>query len=145
MQEQNHEIAIPVGMLSLIGMKGCEEITSKVDHYLVNWRSQRHGELMDDADFIGYCRDTYQLRAECPRFGTGEAKGTLNESVRLRTAKNINAAEICKRFGGGGHMRAAGCFISGSLEEVIEEISNAAIEALKEYTALKNKKAKSQF
>lgn len=69
-------------MLSLIGMKGCEEITAKVDKYLVEWRSQRHGEMMNDADFIGYCRDTYRLQADCPRFGTGEAKGTLKESVR---------------------------------------------------------------
>ena len=82
MQEPIHEISIPVGTMSLIGMKGCEEITAKVDKYLVDWRSQRHGEMMNDADFIGYCRDTYQLQAECPRFGTGEAKGTLKESVR---------------------------------------------------------------
>lgn len=82
MQEQIHEISIPVGMMSLIGMKGCEEITTKVNNYLVEWRSQRHGELMNDADFIGYCRDNYQLKADCPRFGTGEAKGTLKESVR---------------------------------------------------------------
>ncbi len=82
MQEPIHEISIPVGMLSLIGMKGCEEITAKVDKYLVEWRSQRHGEMMNDADFIGYCRDTYRLQADCPRFGTGEAKGTLKESVR---------------------------------------------------------------
>lgn len=82
MQEPIHEISIPVGTMSLIGMKGCEEITAKVDKYLVDWRSQRHGEMMNDTDFIGYCRDTYQLQAECPRFGTGEAKGTLKESVR---------------------------------------------------------------
>ena len=82
MQEPIHEISIPVGMLSLVGMKGCEEITAKVDRYLVEWRSQRHGEMMNDADFIGYCRDTYRLQADCPRFGTGEAKGTLKESVR---------------------------------------------------------------
>ena len=81
-QEPIHEISIPVGSLSLIGMKGCEEITGKVDKYLVDWRSQRHGEMMNDADFIGYCRETYQLQAECPRFGTGEAKGSLKESVR---------------------------------------------------------------
>lgn len=82
MQEPIHEISIPVCMLSLVGMKGCEEITTKVNNYLVEWRSQRHGEMMNDADFIGYCRDNYQLKADCPRFGTGEAKGTLKESVR---------------------------------------------------------------
>lgn len=77
-----HEVSIPVGMLSLIGMKGCEDVVQKVDKYLAEWRSERHGELMSDGDFIGYCRDSYQLKAECPRFGTGEAKGTLKESVR---------------------------------------------------------------
>ena len=63
MQEPVHEISIPVGMLSLVGMKGCEEITTKVNNYLVEWRSQRHGELMNDADFLGYCRDNYQVKA----------------------------------------------------------------------------------
>ena len=37
---------------------------------------------MKDGDFIGYCRDTYLLKASCPRFGDGEAKGTLKETVR---------------------------------------------------------------
>ena len=77
-----HEVSIPVGTLSLVGMKGCEEVAEKVDAYLADWRNQRHGELMTDGDFIGYCRDTYQLKAVCPRFGTGEAKGTIKESVR---------------------------------------------------------------
>ena len=37
---------------------------------------------MKDGDFIGYCRDSYLLNASCPRFGDGEAKGTLKETVR---------------------------------------------------------------
>ena len=61
-----HEVAIPVGMLSLAGMKGCEELTSKVDKYLVEWRSQRHGELMDDADFIGTAAKATRLRPTVP-------------------------------------------------------------------------------
>ncbi|MDD6033800.1 MAG: ribose-phosphate pyrophosphokinase [Oscillospiraceae bacterium] len=77
-----HEVSIPVGPLSIVGMKGCEELIGKVDRYLSDWRSQRHGELMSDGDFIGYCRDTYQIRTDCPRFGTGEAKGTIKQSVR---------------------------------------------------------------
>ena len=80
--ESIHEVSIPVGTLSIVGMKGCEELVGKVDRYLTDWRSHRHGELMSDADFIGYCRDTYQLKATCPRFGTGEAKGTIKQSVR---------------------------------------------------------------
>ena len=77
-----HEVSIPVGSLSIIGMKGCEEMAAKVDAYLAEWRGSRHGELMKDGDFIGYCRDSYLLKASCPRFGDGEAKGSLKETVR---------------------------------------------------------------
>ena len=74
-----HEVSIPVGSLSIIGMKGCEEMAAKVDNYISSCGGERHGELMKDGDFIGYCRDTYLLKASCPRFGDGEAKGTLKE------------------------------------------------------------------
>ena len=77
-----HEISIPVGMLSVVGMKGCEDMAAKVDAYLAEWRSARHGELTADADFNGYIRDSYLLKTKCPRFGSGEAKGTLLESAR---------------------------------------------------------------
>lgn len=74
MEKGIHEILIPVGKLSIVSMKGCEEICKSVDSYLSNWRSQRHGEFLEGADFNGYCRDSYLLKAKCPRFGTGEAK-----------------------------------------------------------------------
>jgi len=82
MEKGIHEILIPVGKLSIVSMKGCEEICKSVDSYLSNWRSQRHGEFLEGTDFNGYCRDSYLLKAKCPRFGTGEAKGTLEESAR---------------------------------------------------------------
>ncbi len=78
----NHEVAIPVGMLSLVGMKGCEEITNKIDHYLAEWRAERHNDYLDESDFIGYRRKSYQIKVDCPRFGTGEGKGLFRESVR---------------------------------------------------------------
>ena len=55
--------------LSVIGMRGCENFSSQVDYYLKEWR--RHGE-----------DKTFLLHAECPRFGTGEGKGLLHESLR---------------------------------------------------------------
>lgn len=82
MSNNTHEISIPVGMLSVVGMRGCEELSAKVDSYLTQWRSARHGELTADADFNGYIRDSYLLKTKCPRFGSGEAKGTLLESAR---------------------------------------------------------------
>lgn len=62
--------------------------------------------------------------------------------ISVRTAKTINAAEICRRFGGGGHLRAAGCFISGTLEEVIESIANAATDAIKDSEDIKKRKSR---
>lgn len=61
--------------------------------------------------------------------------------ISVRTAKSINAAEICAQFGGGGHLRAAGCFINGGLEEVIQKISEAADKALSENEKLKKQKS----
>ncbi len=82
MSNTTHEISIPVGMLSVVGMKGCESICEKVDAYLAEWRAARHGELTAESDFNGYIRDSYLLKTKCPRFGSGEAKGTLLESAR---------------------------------------------------------------
>ncbi len=82
MSNNTHEISIPVGMLSVVGMKGCESICEKVDAYLSEWRAARHGELTAESDFNGYIRDSYLLKTKCPRFGSGEAKGTLLESAR---------------------------------------------------------------
>ena len=55
--------------LSVIGMKGCEQFASQVDYYLREWR--RHGG-----------DDSFLVHVDCPRFGTGEAKGLLHESLR---------------------------------------------------------------
>ncbi len=82
MSNNTHEISIPVGMLSVVGMKGCENICAKVDAYLAEWRAARHGELTAESDFNGYIRDSYLLKTKCPRFGSGEAKGNLLESAR---------------------------------------------------------------
>lgn len=74
--------ATPVGTLAIVGMNGCEEITHKVDNYLVEWRKDRQVRFQDQIDHDGYCQDSYTIKAQCPRFGTGEAKGLLKESVR---------------------------------------------------------------
>lgn len=58
------------GKLSIISMRGCEEITSKIDMYLKQFR----------ADYEDV--DTYITHITCPRFGTGEAKCVIDETVR---------------------------------------------------------------
>jgi len=73
---------IPVGPLGLIPLKSCKELGEKVNDYLVSWRQERESEHKSTIAFSGYQRDTYIIGASTPRFGTGEAKGTLQQSVR---------------------------------------------------------------
>ena len=73
---------IPVGPLGLIPLKSCTGLGKKVDDYLVEWRRERESEHKSTIAFSGYQRDSYILEANTPRFGSGEGKGTIQESVR---------------------------------------------------------------
>ena len=73
----------PYGDLAIISMRGCEDISAKVDYYLKQWRS-----ASEDESFV--------IPANCPRFGTGEAKGVLNH-----TARGLDAYIICDCFNHG--------------------------------------------
>ncbi len=73
---------IPVGSLGLIALKSSEELGNKVNNYLVSWRNSRDHEHASTIAFAGYIKDSYLIDSKCPRFGTGEAKGVINESVR---------------------------------------------------------------
>ena len=70
----------PFGDMAIISMRGCEDIASKVDYYLKNMRG-----IEGDASFV--------LPANCPRFGTGEAKAVLNH-----TARGLDVFIICDCF-----------------------------------------------
>lgn len=73
---------IPVGPLGIIAMPGCEALCDKIDKYLVQWRATQASEHQQNIAFYGYQRDTYKVDVSLPRFGSGEAKGVVNESVR---------------------------------------------------------------
>lgn len=81
-QEKRNLETIPVGSLGIIAMDGCRELGDTVDDYLVKWRAERESEHKESLAFSGYMRDTYLLDTKVPRFGSGEAKGVINESVR---------------------------------------------------------------
>ena len=81
-EEKRNLETIPVGSLGLIPMQGCKSLGEKVDYYLVKWRTERESEHKDSLAFAGYQRNSYILGAKVPRFGSGEAKGTILESVR---------------------------------------------------------------
>ncbi len=76
---------IPLAPLKIIAMPNCADFGRTVDRYIVGFRredeevrSQRQSNL----DFLGYDCDSYLVQAVCPRFGSGEAKGVITESVR---------------------------------------------------------------
>ena len=81
-EEKRNLESIPVGSLGMVPLQSCEELGKKIDYYLVRWRTEREHEHKDKLIFAGYQRDTYILSAKTPRFGSGEAKGMINESVR---------------------------------------------------------------
>ena len=73
---------IPVGSLGMIPIDGCQELGGKVNDYLVKWRKEAVAKTKDDVVFHDYQKETYIIDAKVPRFGSGEAKGIINESVR---------------------------------------------------------------
>ena len=55
-----------LGELAIMAMPGCENLAEKVDYYLKDWRNN----------------GGYLVPVSCPRFGTGEGKGLIGQSVR---------------------------------------------------------------
>ena len=82
----NEEIILentpPYGQLGVITLASCKDIGVKVDNYLSTWRKRRNASSVDPVVFANYQRDSYLINAENPRFGSGEAKGIIHESVR---------------------------------------------------------------
>ena len=78
----NYYQALPVGRLGIIPHKSCSDLGRKVDEYLVRWRRDRQHSYKNHLSFSAYARDTFIIPSQVPRFGSGEAKGFINESVR---------------------------------------------------------------
>ena len=76
--------SIPVRSLGIIPLPSCKEMGQKVNDYLVQWRRESLNEHKNTIAFQGYEQDSYLIEAKVPRFGSGEAKGILLESVRGR-------------------------------------------------------------
>ena len=73
---------IPYGPLGIIALPGCEELASKIDAYLVKWRKEQADEHKDTIAFYGYQRDTYMIDTTIARFGSGEGKAVINDTIR---------------------------------------------------------------
>jgi ribose-phosphate pyrophosphokinase len=72
---------IPVGSLGIAALPGCRTLGEKVDSYITSWRHEEENKK-DHIVFAGYEKDSYLVDVKTPRFGSGEAKGIINESVR---------------------------------------------------------------
>ena len=82
MPDTSKLVTVPVGRLGIVPMASCSAMGEKVNQYLVKWRRERSTPGNSDIHFNGYERDDYIIKSECPRFSSGEAKGTLKESIR---------------------------------------------------------------
>ena len=81
-EEKRNLETIPAGSLGIIALEGFRPFGEKIDRYLVKWRAERESEHKDSLAFSGYQRASYLLQTKVPRFGSGEAKGMILESVR---------------------------------------------------------------
>ncbi|MCI6713688.1 MAG: bifunctional oligoribonuclease/PAP phosphatase NrnA [Lachnospiraceae bacterium] len=59
--------------------------------------------------------------------------GTLEYKVSMRSAGKVDVAAIAVKFGGGGHVRAAGCTMNGTYHDNINNLSIEIAEQLKNY------------
>jgi ribose-phosphate pyrophosphokinase len=73
---------MPTGTLGLIPTESCFELADKVNYYLSGWREHREHQHKHDIAFKDYYRESYIIKPYTPRFGTGEAKCVINQSVR---------------------------------------------------------------
>ncbi len=77
--------ALPVAPLKIAALESSRDLARSVDHHIVQFRQNDTEELIrrkKDLNYRGYDVDSYLLDCSCPRFGTGEAKAVINESVR---------------------------------------------------------------
>ena len=101
------------GELCVIGMRGCESFSDQVDYYLKDWR--RHGDS----------EKTFLAETECPRFGSGEAKAIIHESMR---GKDVYI--ICDTFNYGVTFKMYGMDVPMSPDDHYADLKRiiAAIE-----------------
>lgn len=71
-----------VSPLKIIAHESCLELAQQVNDYLVTFRKEINKSHRDTPAFHGYERDNYLTELSCPRFGSGEGKAVLHESIR---------------------------------------------------------------
>ena len=73
---------IPFGTLGILALESSQEMGKRVNYYIVDWRAERAKKHTAASSLAGYNRNSFLIHSACPRFGSGEAKGIISESVR---------------------------------------------------------------
>ncbi len=73
---------IPVGQLGIVAMPSSASMGKRIDQFIVSWRKQREHEHLGSRHLLGYDQDSFLVPIATPRFGSGEAKGQIFDSVR---------------------------------------------------------------
>lgn len=76
------EKLLPAAPLKIAALESCKEFGKRVDDYIVGFRQATLEEALDSPLYQSYRQDSYLVSCHCPRFGTGEAKGLIDESIR---------------------------------------------------------------
>lgn len=74
--------SIPIAPLKIATLEGCRALAEQVNDYLVSFRHNSPTLLNQNDNIQGYTADSYLVNCACPRFGSGEGKGVLNDSIR---------------------------------------------------------------
>ena len=111
---------IPVGKLGIIALPGCEKVAEKIDSYLVKWRKERESEHKNTLQFAGYERDTYIINASFPRFGTGEGKCVIKDTVR-----GYDLFILCDAFNYGVEYKMYGRYVPMSPDDHYSNLKRA--------------------
>ena len=80
--EEKIRKSTPYGPLGVIALQGCTQMGKNVNEYLVQWRHEGSETQELNKVFEGYVKDSYLIDSSLPRFGSGEGKGVIKESVR---------------------------------------------------------------
>ena len=76
------EKSIPVAPIKIAALESCSHLAAQVDAHLVQFRKELDSHNQSGLNFRGYAENTFLVDCKCPRFGSGEAKGVMNESIR---------------------------------------------------------------
>ena len=63
-------------------VESCKPLGQKVNDYIVSFRENTINEVTESPLYRNYKANNYQVDCSCPRFGSGEARGVLKETIR---------------------------------------------------------------